>query len=172
MILSTHAVVGAAAASFMPTHPVLAFTAGFVSHFLLDCIPHWEYKLASIEKNESNHLDVDMKIGKSFFFDLMRIGLDVLLGFAAGLYLFRDSSAYPIVIMLGMIGSIVPDFLQFVYFKVRRQPLTSLQKFHIYLNKNIFVKASTYLYDKPVLGASCQVIVVILVYSIVRLIGI
>jgi hypothetical protein len=39
MILTTHAVVGAALASFVPSHPVTAFAMGFASHFVLDAIP-------------------------------------------------------------------------------------------------------------------------------------
>jgi hypothetical protein len=36
MILNTHAVVGAAIASFVPTHLAIAFVLGFSSHFVLD----------------------------------------------------------------------------------------------------------------------------------------
>jgi len=39
MILSTHAIVGAAIASFLPSHPTTAFVLGFASHFVLDAIP-------------------------------------------------------------------------------------------------------------------------------------
>jgi hypothetical protein len=38
MILTTHAIVGAALASFMPSHPAAAFVVGFASHFALDAI--------------------------------------------------------------------------------------------------------------------------------------
>jgi hypothetical protein len=43
MILTTHAVVGAALASFVPEHPAVAFVVGFGSHFILDAIPHVDY---------------------------------------------------------------------------------------------------------------------------------
>ena len=48
MILSTHAVVGAALASLMPSHPIAAFVAGVASHFVIDSTPHWDYPLKSI----------------------------------------------------------------------------------------------------------------------------
>ena len=54
MTLATHAVVGAAAASLIPTHPFLGFIAGFVSHFAIDAIPHWEYSLASAKIDKDN----------------------------------------------------------------------------------------------------------------------
>ena len=47
MILSTHAIVGAAIASFLPSHPTTAFVLGFGSHFVLDAIPHWDYPIKS-----------------------------------------------------------------------------------------------------------------------------
>jgi hypothetical protein len=48
MILSTHAVVGGAIASLVPSDPILAAAAGFASHFAIDAIPHWDYPLRSI----------------------------------------------------------------------------------------------------------------------------
>jgi hypothetical protein len=53
MILSTHAVVGGAIASFMPGHPVLAFVIGAASHFAIDAIPHVDYPLHSISVRRS-----------------------------------------------------------------------------------------------------------------------
>jgi hypothetical protein len=51
MILSTHAVVGVALASFVPSHPFAAFVIGFASHFALDAIPHWDYPIKSRSAN-------------------------------------------------------------------------------------------------------------------------
>jgi len=45
MILTTHAIVGAALASFLSSHPAAAFVAGFASHFVLDAIPHVDYPI-------------------------------------------------------------------------------------------------------------------------------
>ena len=51
MILTTHAVVGAALASFVPSHPAAAFVLGFGSHFNLDAIPHVDYPIKSRSVN-------------------------------------------------------------------------------------------------------------------------
>jgi hypothetical protein len=51
MILSTHAVVGAALASFVPSHPLAALVIGFASHFALDAIPHRDYPIKSRSVN-------------------------------------------------------------------------------------------------------------------------
>lgn len=87
MILSTHAIVGAAIASFLPSHPTTAFVLGFASHFVLDAIPHWDYPIRSAA--------VDPKIGAPMTFDraLLRdavvIGSDGLVGILGALLLFR-----------------------------------------------------------------------------------
>ena len=136
MILTTHAIAGAAIAQFFPAHPVLAFGAGFVSHFLLDTIPHWDYTLRSSKKDEQNPLSVDMEVGKDFFVDLVKIGFDIMLGVFASAFILGFVFGVPITTAawLGMFGGMLPDFLQFAYMKWRREPLLSLQKFHHWIH--------------------------------------
>jgi hypothetical protein len=52
MVLTPHAVVGAAIASAFGLSPGASLLTGFLSHFLLDRFPHWDYELTSalIEK--------------------------------------------------------------------------------------------------------------------------
>src|SRR5215813_5502703 len=89
MILSTHAIVGAAIASFLPSHPTAAFVLGFASHFVLDAIPHWDYPIRSAA--------VDPKIGapmtcdRALLRDAIVIGSDGLLGILGALLLFASS---------------------------------------------------------------------------------
>ena len=83
MILSTHAAVGAAAAEFT-NNPGVALALGFASHFLLDLLPHWDYSLRSLEVSPDNS-KVDMKIGRNFAIDFLKMAFDALLGTAAGL---------------------------------------------------------------------------------------
>lgn len=130
MTLTTHAIVGAALATAVPSHPVAAFALGFGSHFLLDAIPHWDYKLDSMEKDEKNPLDADMKFGKNFLFDLCKIGADCLLGFVL-VFLFFGRFGADVAVFFGALGAVTPDALQFLYFKWKHEPLKSLQKFHM-----------------------------------------
>ena len=83
MTLTTHAVVGAAAASLFPEHPYLAFAAGFASHFAIDALPHWEYGhyLRSMQWDPAQGMHTDMRLGKDFVRDLAIIAGDALLGF-------------------------------------------------------------------------------------------
>ncbi len=159
MILSTHAVTGAVLATLVPNNPVLGFIIGFGSHFVLDAIPHWDYKLKSSRRNKLEPLNNDLIISKDFFKDLLKIGLDAALGLFLSILLLGAIRHYSILIILcGAIGGMAPDFLQFVYFKWRHEPLISLQKFHIWMH------AKSSLKNRPVLGIFCQVAVVVLVF--------
>ncbi len=132
MILSTHAVVGTAIAKVVPMNPLLGFALAFLSHFAMDAIPHWEYRILSYDRNPKNYLKSNIRIDKTFAFDLGRTGLDLSIGMLFSLLLFPPSPDSPILInMLGIAGGVLPDFLQLVYYKTKVQPFTSLQKFHV-----------------------------------------
>ena len=137
MTLAAHALVGAAAATAVPGRPLLAFLAGFVSHFVIDMIPHWDYQLGSYRADPRNPLNDDMVIGKSFAYDLVKIAVDIAIGLTLAFAIFR--AAFPsvplVAILAGAAGGIVPDALQFAYWKFRHEPLTSLQRFHIKIQK-------------------------------------
>lgn len=130
----THAIVGAAVAGTYSTHPVIGFSLGFVSHFLVDAIPHGHYRLLSKIKS-ADWSDEDMRVrSKEFVFDLLRIGLDGFLGLALAIILFSSSISVLQSVFWGAIGGIAPDSLQFAYWKLRREPLISLQKFHMWIH--------------------------------------
>lgn len=136
MVLATHAIVGATVASTFTTNPVYAFLVAFVSHFLLDSIPHWDYQLLSLKRDEEKNLNHDMVLGKKFLVDLVRIGFDALIGVAISVLLFvyilKLSTLN--VILASVVGAILPDPLQFVYWKTRSKVLLPLQKFHKWIH--------------------------------------
>jgi hypothetical protein len=128
MILSTHAVVGGAIASLVPSDPILAAAAGFASHFAIDAIPHWDYPLRSISvgKGADNRC---LRLNRAVMIDLISIGVDACAGLALAIWLFATpASAW--VIALGATAAIVPDPLQFVHSVHPREPLVTLQRFH------------------------------------------
>jgi hypothetical protein len=162
MILTSHAIVGAALASAVPTHPVLAFSFGFCSHFVLDAIPHWDYHLSSMSEDKADPLASDMKIGKSFFFDLIKIGSDCSLGFLLAFLFFglHSTFSYNTTLFFGALGAVTPDALQFLYFKWRREPLLVLQKFHGWIHSKIELK------NKPFYGISSQIFFIAFVVAL------
>lgn len=165
MTLATHAVIGAATASMVPEHPALAFGLAFASHFIFDAIPHWHYPVASMVKDKKNPMNNDMVIGRHFAGDVALIGLDALLGIGISLAAFAWILDQPsVLILIGAIGGILPDPLQFVYWKFRHKPLELLQRLHRW------VHAKTDLDDRWLLGAGLQVLLILLFVLLVSLI--
>ncbi len=137
MILTTHAIVGAAAGRLF-SDPYMAFAAGFASHFIMDTIPHWAYALKSRIRNEEEPLKEDIALNRKFIDDLARIGLDFIIGVSAAIFIFQSEDGFigaPINLLAGMAGGLLPDFMQFLYFKIRREPLIFFQKLHIYVHQ-------------------------------------
>jgi hypothetical protein len=127
MILTTHAIIGAALASFFPSHPAAAFAAGFVSHFALDAIPHVDYPIKSRSVNP--RIGAPMAFDRALLQDAVTIGFDGLFGIMAALFLFGTAASFWAILM-GAIGAILPDPLQFVHTRFPREPLRTLQRFH------------------------------------------
>ncbi len=153
MILATHAIVGAAAASFFPEKSLLAFSVAFTSHFLLDAIPHWDYRLRS--EAEDHTFGSKITFDKDLLVDGLKVGSDLLVGFLTLIIIFNNSQPIYIII-LGALGGVFPDPLQFVHNAwFKREPLTTIQRFHIWIHdkKRPFR-------EKPILGISLQAILV------------
>jgi hypothetical protein len=123
MILCTHAIVGAAFASFLPSRPAAAFVIGFASHFALDAIPHQDYPINSSSVNP--RIGAPMAFDRALLQDAVTIGSDGLFGLVAALFLF-GSSAGLWSILLGAIGAMLPDPLQFMHARLPHEPLRTL----------------------------------------------
>jgi hypothetical protein len=164
MILATHAIVGAAAGRLFD-NPWLSFAAGYVSHFALDAIPHSQYSLSSRTYKEGDRLSDDMKIDRRFFGDLLLIGLDCVGGFLLAIFIFQGGLGYnaaTLSLLAGATGGVFPDFLQFVYFKIRREPFTTLQKIH----NRVHAKEDLH----GLVGLASQITVIVLAVMISKLI--
>ncbi len=141
MTLTTHALVGAAAAGLFPEHPYVAFAAGFASHLAIDALPHYDYSeyLHSFRQDFSNRLNTDMATGPVFWRDLAIIGADALLGFVLTFAAARILGISDAIALVGAGAGLYPDLLQFVYYKVRKtraEPgLGYLQRFHMWLQE-------------------------------------
>lgn len=157
MTLTTHAVVGAALASSMPDHLLVGFVLAFASHFVLDAIPHWDYSLSSYKKDDSNRLNDAMAINKDFFVDLLKIGCDMSCGILLVLLFFTLNGPHLLwAPLIGAFGAVLPDALQFVYFKWRHQPMVSLQRFHVWCHSERDFN------DKPLVGVPFQAVLIAL----------
>ena len=132
MILSVHATFGAAVASLVPTHPVMAFSLGFVSHLVLDAIPHKDYDLISVETEPGRRPQLIDTIYKKFRLirDMMLVSFDALVGICLAFIFFFDP-AYPWIFFLGVAGAFLPDFLTFLYLFIEHKPLGLFLGFHV-----------------------------------------
>jgi len=130
LILATHAIVGAAIASQIPNHPIIALVAGIASHFAIDAIPHWDYPLRSIlSRNKESPLTLD----KGLLVDFSLIAVDGLAGLAIALSLFAQPSAL-LTVLLGALGGMLPDPFQFVHRLYPHEPLHTVQRFHSWIH--------------------------------------
>jgi len=127
MILSTHALVGAALANMVPSHPGLALAIGFASHFALDAIPHADYPIRSASLDPK--IGAPLRFDRALLQDLITIGADGLLGFVLAFVLFA-STGNEWAILLGAFGAVLPDAFQFLHARFPREPLKTLQRFH------------------------------------------
>lgn len=151
MTLATHALIGAAAASFVPQNPALGFALGFASHFAADAIPHWDYPIysASVHPNIGAPMKLDMRLLR----DALDIGLDAALGLALAIYFFATPAALS-AILAGAIGGILPDPLQFVYAHFKHEPFIALQRFHKWIHTSRHLREE----GRHVVGIVSQVV--------------
>jgi hypothetical protein len=61
--------------------------------------------------------------------DALTIGSDGLFGITAALFLFSTTASLSAILM-GAIGAMLPDPLQFVHSRLPHEPLRTLQRFH------------------------------------------
>jgi hypothetical protein len=160
MTLTTHAVVGATLATLTP-NPVLGFIIGFGSHYFLDAIPHWSYAVESIKKDEKNSLNTSMTISKDSYNDLLKIGIDGIFGLLLSFVLVGMFHSHSfLVILMGALGGMTPDALQFCYWNWKHEPLITFQRLHNWAH------TSKRIDDKPVIGILSQVLIILLVVII------
>ena len=134
MVLTPHAILGTAAALALRHHPVLAFFTAFLSHFASDAIPHWHYPLASLERKR-NPLENRVVLGTGILRDGAVVFLDCALGSSISLALTAVLfPQYISIAIIGIMGGILPDFLQFIYYLSPQSPLKYLQRFHVWIH--------------------------------------
>ena len=173
MILSSHAIVGAAIARVLPTHPFLAFGLGVMSHLLLDAIPHWQYPLRSVQRSTGSigNRALD-RHGPHLYHDMFLVAGDALLGILVGWLIFPPVSQIGIwTSALTIFGSLLPDGLTFLYVWEQPpspnrggwegwhiKPLAYFRRFHLW-----FHARDRRLENNPALGIPLQIAIIAIV---------
>jgi hypothetical protein len=165
VILVTHAVGGAAASLLFKNHPVAAFAAGFVSHFILDAIPHWHYQIKSFAKDEHDPIAHKTILFRDprFAMDIIRTGIDFGAGLLITLVAVMHSphDAHIASLMAGAVGGVLPDFLQVLYYALPNSPLKYLQRFHMWIH------AKRRFDNEPLIGISSQLAILVVLALLV-----
>ena len=159
MVLTPHSIVGAAIANLIPENPELGFALAYASHYAIDMIPHRDYDI-------DHFFDKEKKTFKSVFknakarFNLLVVGLDFLIGVGICFLLFVRNRQSLILTLVGIVGGVLPDVLQFIYYTFKKQPWIFFQKIHdIFHNQDKMM-------DRPMKGTLVQ-IVTILVFLVI-----
>jgi hypothetical protein len=129
MVLTAHAIAGAAAANLIPDSPAVGLFLGYLSHYILDIIPHTEYDISGIDDKEAKSFRSVFHDTKSFL-NLVVIGIDFMIGLTLSIFLFARDLQSLIATIAGVIGGVLPDALQYLYYRTKKWPWTIFQKFH------------------------------------------
>ena len=91
-------------------------------------------------------------------------GTDFFIGLTVSLVMLASSwSLVSLVpILAGVAGGVLPDFLQFVYFQIKKEPLTSLEHFHVWIHTKNRMKGLAFL------SFASQAVLVLTVFCISR----
>jgi len=139
MLIAAHS-ISAGVVGEVVENPILAFLLGFILHFILDAIPHFD----------------STDGGKFTKRQIALLAIDGTIGLAVLIYLFFNSS-HQLSFVAGVFGGLLPDMLDNVPWwedKFRKSKFGKVfHAFHDYIQ---LIKL------KPVLGLSVQCIIVFL----------
>lgn len=127
MTLTTHAVIGALIGS-ATGDPSAAFWLGFGSHFLVDIIPHGDREIYEGHKSKTAQK-------KALAFVTLD-GITALIVIALMLAFSPDQSL-TLAIALGVVGSVLPDFINGAYEAWEMKSLEWFNKFHFFFHNMV-----------------------------------
>lgn len=142
MVIIPHAVTGAVAAGILTGHPLTAFVAGLVSHFLLDMIPHEEYPVKLFPSPEYPQITTKDRV-----ISLLIIGTDALAAFVVTLWVVQITDLDPTLVLLGAVGGVMPDVLAVTGMAFPFLPLNWWLKVHTFFHcppNNLTVASSLF----------------------------
>lgn len=144
MLLTVHATTGALIGQQV-NNPILAFVLGFISHFVLDMIPHgdqdWIEEYKSDQKSKAKKIICIVAIDAIILFTLL-----------VSQYFYGDSFAPSLSIASGILGGILPDFIV-VCHELSDKLFKNFYRFHFFIHDLIKVRLT------PTQGLTFQAII-------------
>jgi len=162
MTLATHTIIGLGLSSLLPApvRPISAFAISLASHYLLDTIPHWEYNLPFIKRSEKGSKAEVKLFGWPLFLGSLTIISEFAVGLMVALALFYTPARFSgWAVMASVVGSVAPDFLQFMYYRYRSLFWFYAQRWHGVWHSNNRIKNTFW-------GISSQLLLIIFVVGL------
>ncbi|MBI4100378.1 hypothetical protein HY439_01420 [Candidatus Microgenomates bacterium] len=112
MLATFHALSGGIILKTIPD-PRIALPLAFLSHFILDSVPHWDFT-TSLSKEDSPQKPLTLAGRKDRKKIFVLAAFDVILGFGLTFWLFQNLNPY--WLFGSMIFAQLPDWLEIPYF--------------------------------------------------------
>jgi len=128
MFIITHALIGALIGIKLQGHIFLAFIFAFLSHFILDTIPHGDEILFNL--NQGNKKD------KQKLFSIIVTDCFLTLLFLIFMTYYKHPEI-PISIVFGIMGSVLPDALWGMHEHWGFKVLSKYHDFHLFFHRII-----------------------------------
>lgn len=125
MILTTHALTGAVIGKNID-NPFLIILAAISFHYLIDTFRHGEY--VEIFNKNTSFKNSGWKVGLDFLAGALVVGIVLSLNHNSNILNIRN-------ITLGILFSVLPDFVTAIYWKFRWTFLKKYYAFHSWIHK-------------------------------------
>jgi hypothetical protein len=109
MYLTVHAVAGALIGHYV-NEPIISFVVGFISHFFLDMLPHYDTHLPKDRSAKEIRKQYFNKIFSVIYIDISLTLITAVALFTNNIYFLTQA------VFWGMVGAILPDILQLLSF--------------------------------------------------------
>jgi hypothetical protein len=149
MLLSVHATVGAVIGANVST-PLLAFVLGFISHFILDIIPHGDEALIKAYRN-------DFKNRGMLYLIIFDLASTIILLF---LLFYSQKLNFTPIVLWGILGGVIPDVMVAIN-EITHKHFCRTQKIHCWTHDKISQKLN---WTMPLkLGLLLQLLIIYLI---------
>jgi len=153
MIFTTHIIVGGTTGSII-NNPYLAFAGGFISHHIIDAIPH-------LDPGSFTRLQPKKK-----FWEVPKIIAVIFADVAVGsvvFYLLWRYAGYPLPMLAGAVGAVISDVVDNGPWQDTIRKYSPFKKFHVFHEKY----HRTVLPQQWLLGILTQLVLIIASVAII-----
>lgn len=146
MILASHVIISGILGAQTGNYFLAALT-GFISHYILDAIPHWDKYLSPEFKKKTELKDGAIFKEKFFWKEISKVVIDILIGTAIFFLIFFKffSTGSIVSAIVAIFFGVLPDPLQLLYFVTHSRFLKLNYDFQYFLHSVIYKKEPNFL---------------------------